>query len=311
MVKEKNYHPRDYSMRLILSKYPKSSHKLFNMPGKFLKRLETDAFTEDGRSLHMDGAVLVDENGLIDRKSTINIEHQTNNLNQEKIDSIYDYKIHLIHETNVPSISIVITNIEQELEMKCYKSHSCVYNVYYIVIDEEKIYKKLNTLKDIIRAKKELTEEESLYFAYISIFVKNDIGHEIIEELSHLFAQARITDRLLKLHMYLVLKRMIKEICAGDDKKIKELLAMITKEISPADYEKLSFIGLFEYDLAKKDEAIEVQKETIAQRDNIISDMGDELSRKDDELSRKDDELSRKDDEIRKLKEQLTLQNKE
>ena len=158
-------------------------------------------------------------------------------------------------------------------------------------------------MKDIIRAKKELTEEESLYFAYISIFVKNDIGYEIIEELSHLFAQARITDRLLKLQMYLVLKRMIKEICVGDDKKIKELLAMITKEISPDDYEKLSFIGLFEYDLAKKDEAIEVQKETIAQRDNIISDMGNELSRK-------DDELSRKDEEIRRLKEQLALQNK-
>ena len=96
--------------------------------------------------------------------------------------------------------------------------------------------------------------------------------------------------------MYLVLKRMIKEICAGDDKKIKELLAMITKEISPDDYEKLSFIELFEYDLAKKDEAIEVQKQTIAQRDNIISDMGNELSRK--------------DEEIRKLKEQLALQNK-
>ena len=158
-------------------------------------------------------------------------------------------------------------------------------------------------MKDIIRAKKELTEEESLYFAYISIFVKNDIGYEIIEELSHLFAQARITDRLLKLQMYLVLKRMIKEICVGDDKKIKELLAMITKEISPDDYEKLSFIEFFEYDLAKKDEAIEVQKETIPQRDNIISDMGNELSRK-------DDELSRKDEEIRRLKEQLALQNK-
>ena len=89
---------------------------------------------------------------------------------------------------------------------------------------------------------------------------------------------------------------MVKEICVGDDKKIKELLAMITKEISPDDYEKLSFIGLFEYDLAKRDEAIEVQKETISQRDNIISDMGNELSRK--------------DEEIRKLKEQLALQNK-
>ena len=45
--------------------------------------------------------------------------------------------------------------------------------------------------------------------------------------------------------MYLVLKRMIKEICAGDDKKIKELLAMITKEINLDEYEKSSFIEFF------------------------------------------------------------------
>ena len=98
MMKEQNHHPRDFSMRLIISKYPKSSQKLFEIPGKFLDGLKTAVFTADGRVLEMDAAILVGEDdGIIDTISTINIEHQTNNLNQAKIDSLYEYKLHLIH----------------------------------------------------------------------------------------------------------------------------------------------------------------------------------------------------------------------
>lgn len=316
MMKEQNHHPRDFSMRLIISKYPKSSQKLFNIPGKFLDGLKTAVFTADGRVLEMDAAILVGEDGIVDTKSTINIEHQTNNLNQEKIDSLYEYKLHLIHENNIPSLTFVITNKKQDKLMKCYISHGCVYNVYYHVVDEDEIRKMLNTLRDKVKRQEELTELESLYFASISIFAENPINQQIIEELSHLFEKSIIRDTFLKLHMHQVLKRMIKEIWAHDENKIRELLTVITRNFDSVDYLSLSFVEQFEYDLAIKDEALEMQNKTItedkkviSEKDNVISEMYNELSHKDNVISEMSDEISQKDEQIRKLEEQLALRS--
>lgn len=134
--------------------------------------------------------------------------------------------------------------------MKCYISHGCVYNVYYHVVDEDEIRKMLNTLRDKVKRQEELTELESLYFASISIFAENPINQQIIEELSHLFEKSIIRDTFLKLHMHQVLKRMIKEIWAHDENKIRELLTVITRNFDSVDYLSLSFVEQFEYDLA-------------------------------------------------------------
>jgi len=122
MMKETNHNPRDYCFRYIVSMYPKEVHDAFDFPGEYMDNLKVEVFTEDGRNLKMDCAQLVMPKGDITCKSTINVEHQTTPIEYGKIDPIYDYKIHLIHENNLPSTSIVITSIEQEKQMKCYES---------------------------------------------------------------------------------------------------------------------------------------------------------------------------------------------
>ena len=92
MMKEPNHNPRDYCFRFIVSKYPKASHKVFNFPGTFIKSLPTAVFTDRGRNLEMDSAQLVEAGGFINRKSTINVEHQTYKITDEKVDSIYDFE---------------------------------------------------------------------------------------------------------------------------------------------------------------------------------------------------------------------------
>ena len=156
MIQEKNHNPRDYSFRLITSKHSKSCHTTFNFPGKYMEALKTNAYTDDGRNLRMDCAQLVQPGGFITRKSTINVEHQSSPLKQDKVETIYDYKLYLIHERNIPSNSIVITNIDPGKQTICYKSHDQIYNVHYIVVTKEEIEKRLNILSYKVKSNKPL-----------------------------------------------------------------------------------------------------------------------------------------------------------
>ena len=166
--------PRDYCFNYIVSRYPKLSHEVFGFPGKFIKSLDRIAYKEDGSKLELDIAELVEKDEFIKQKSTINVEHQTTPIEYGKIDPIYDYKIHLIHENNLPSISIVITSIEQEKQMKCYESQNNVFNVYYIEVKEKDICEKLNILRNITNSE-EISQKEAIYFPYIVIFVDKNI----------------------------------------------------------------------------------------------------------------------------------------
>ena len=54
-----NHHPKDSSFRLTVSGWPKPSHTTFDFPGKYLKKLDTNVVTEDGRNLEMDHGMIV------------------------------------------------------------------------------------------------------------------------------------------------------------------------------------------------------------------------------------------------------------
>ena len=79
-------------------------------PSKYADTIRTEVHTEDGRNLYMNCAQLVIPDDEITCKSTINVEHQSTELNKNKIDAIYDYKLELIHK--IPSNSIIITHID-------------------------------------------------------------------------------------------------------------------------------------------------------------------------------------------------------
>ncbi len=189
MMEEQNHNPKDYCFRFIVSVYPKESHEAFNFPGKYMNKIKTEVYTEDGRNLWMDCAQLILPDGDISCKSTINVEHQSTTLNKDKIDAIYDYKIDLIHKTNLPSNSIIITNIDPGQNKIIYNSHDQIFYNHYIVIDEDEISKRLKTLKDIIKNKESLSTANALDFAVIAIFIDCEQKKETMEKLAHLFSQ--------------------------------------------------------------------------------------------------------------------------
>ncbi len=219
MIEESNNNPRDFCFRYIVNTYPKAVHDAFDFPGEYVNNLKLDVYTEDGRNLEMDCAQLIMPKGEITCKSTINVEHQTYPI-REKVESIYDYKLYLIHKTNIPSNSIVMTNIDPEKDEIFCKSHDQIFKLKVNVVTREKISKRLKILKNKIKNKKEFTQKEAMYFAYIAIFTKQK---ETMERLAYLFSQIDQMEPNLQLDLHQVLKKMIKFHFRDDINKIREL----------------------------------------------------------------------------------------
>ena len=130
MINEQNHNPRDYCFRNIVQKYPKAVHDAFDFPGEYVDNLKVDVFTKDGRNLTMDCAHMVMPEGDIACQSTINVEHQNYPLTDQKIESIYEYKLFMVHKTGIPSHTIIMTNdssMKQEIIYS--KSHSMLFHI--------------------------------------------------------------------------------------------------------------------------------------------------------------------------------------
>lgn len=287
MIEESNNNPRDFCFRYIVNTYPKAVHDAFDFPGEYVNNLKLDVYTEDGRNLEMDCAQLIMPKGEITCKSTINVERQTYPI-REKVESIYDYKLYLIHKTNIPSNSIVMTNIDPGKDEIFCKSHDQIFKLKVNVVTREKISKRLKILKNKIENKKEFTQKEAIYFAYIAIFTKQK---ETMERLAYLFSQIDQMEPNLQLDLHQVLKKMIKFHFRDDINKIRELLTMISESIFQKNLEGLTYKERTEIQMKEKDEKLKEQ--------------GIKLEEKDLKLKEKNKENQKLKKEIEKLKKQI------
>ncbi len=301
MIEESNNNPRDFCFRYIVNTYPKAVHDAFDFPGEYVNNLKLDVYAEDGRNLEMDCAQLIMPKGEITCKSTINVEHQTYPI-REKVESIYDYKLYLIHKTNIPSNSIVMTNIDPGKDEIFCKSHDQIFKLKVNVVTREKISKRLKILKNKIENKKEFTQKEAMYFAYIAIFTKQK---ETMERLAYLFSQIDQMEPNLQLDLHQVLKKMIKFHFRDDINKIRELLTMISESIFQKNLEGLTYKERTEIQMKEKDQKLKEQGIKLEEKDEKLKEQGIKLEEKDEKLEEKDLKLKEKNKENQKLKKEI------
>ncbi len=302
MLEQPNHNPRDYCFKYVVNNYPRAVHDAFDFPGEYADNLELEVYTEDGRKLKMDCAQLVMPKGDITCKSTINVEHQTYPI-KEKIGSIYDYKLYLIHKTNIPSNSIVMTNIDLGKDEICCKSHDQIFKLRIIVVTAEKISKRLKILTDKVQHKKGLSQKEAMYFAYVAIFLRPHCSKETMEKLCELFSHINQFEPNLELVLHQILKKMIKFHFKDDKNKIKELLTMISKSIFQRNLEGLSYKERTEIWLKEKDLEF---KEKLEEKDLEFK---EKLEKKDLEFEVKLEEKDLKLKEVEKENKKLKHEN--
>ena len=240
IIKENIHNPWDISFRSITTKYPKEAHEVYGFPGKFVKALDTKIITEDGTNLEMDYSSLVLPDDIIPEKSTINVEHQSTLPTQDKIKTIYKYKLHLVMTHRLPALNAIIS--PYKIKNKYYKTHGDLLKILQIGPDEGELHERLNILKNKITNSKKLTRSEALQFTYIATFTPKENGKEMLNILAELFTQTELTPEL-RMDIFFVLKTMIKTYFKDDEKKLRELLKMIIETIPKPDYKNMSLYG--------------------------------------------------------------------
>lgn len=291
IMNEKNDNPRDSSFKFLQEYHGEAQHASLRYPGKFVKTLPTEVFTSNNRNLRMDGAELVNPDNTLPCQSTLNPEQQTTEVISEKIHAMYDYKLHLTFKYKMPCLNVIVTNIGDNDHTVIYESHGDAFKTYVRVFTDEEINKRLNTLKNNIKNKKELSEIEVLDFAYVLLFAQENKAKEYSKNVANLFREVKNLNKSQQLDIHYVLKKLIRLHFRDDLKKTEELLTMITKAVHPEVLDSMTT-------LEKMNNKVENMEKELTKMDN-------ELSKKDSELSKKDNELSKKDKEILKLKMKL------
>ena len=298
IMNEKNDNPRDSSFKFLQEYHGEAQHASLRYPGKFVKTLPTEVFTSNNRNLRMDGAELVNPDNTLPCQSTLNPEQQTTEVISEKIHAMYDYKLHLTFKYKMPCLNVIVTNIGDNDHTVIYESHGDAFKTYVRVFTDEEINKRLNTLKNNIKNKKELSEIEVLDFAYVLLFAQENKAKEYSKNVANLFREVKNLNKSQQLDIHYVLKKLIRLHFRDDLKKTEELLTMITKAVHPEVLDSMTT-------LEKMNNKVEIMEKELTKMDNELSKKDSELSKKDSELSKKDNELSKKDKEILKLKMKL------
>ncbi|WP_303724465.1 hypothetical protein [Methanobrevibacter thaueri] len=286
IMKGQNHHPKDSSFRLTVSGWAQHAHVTFEFPGKYLKKLDTHVVTDDGRNLEIDhGVVVLPDGEIIKLKSATIVEHQSQIPDDSKIDAIFFYTVSKTHETNLPSVPVIIINEGPGSDVIDYEVFNHVLRVHYIIVTAEKISKRLNILRDIVETRRDFTVDEVLNFAYIAIFVKSD-AKDVMEKIAVLFSRFPKIDPDLKIDMHQVLKKMILYHFGDDLEKAKELLYLITVNFTDEEVDKMNS---YEREIYAKDQEIT----------RITEEKDQEITRITEE---KDQEISRLSEELNELK---------
>ena len=266
MMVEPNHNPRDYSFRFFVNEYPEAVHEAFDFPGKYKRKLDLNMLTATNRPLEMDCAQLIDPKDNITCTSTINVEHQTYPI-ENKIDAIYDYKIGLIHQNNIPSNSVVMTNMDLGGESILCESHDQTFKLRVNRVTFEKISKRIKILNDKIENNQKLSLNELMYFAYIAIFVDENHAKDTMEKLSLLFAEIGQIDFTVELDLHQILKSMIKFHFRDDEDFCKEMLIMISKSLYSNDYEGLIYKERSELQIKELNQLLDETSQQLDEKD--------------------------------------------
>jgi len=266
MMVEPNHNPRDHSFRFFVNEYPEAVHEAFDFPGKYKRKLDLNMLTATNRPLEMDCAQLIDPKDDITCTSTINVEHQTYPI-ENKIDAIYDYKIGLIHQNNIPSNSVVMTNMDLGGESILCESHDQTFKLRVNRVTFEKISKRIKILNDKIENNQKLSLNELMYFAYIAIFVDENHAKDTMEKLSLLFAEIGQIDFTVELDLHQILKSMIKFHFRDDEDFCKEMLIMISKSLYSNDYEGLIYKERSELQIKELNQLLDETSQQLDEKD--------------------------------------------
>lgn len=286
----------DFLFRFNTRNYPKTCHNVLDLPGIFDKLEDTAVIVIDDGVCQMDYAESIKPDGRMVKRDSLNdAEHQTGKLSDNKVKDIFDYCLYTTIQHKKPCYPIVVTNYDYGKEYDDYVVEGFSFRIYYRIFNKERIYEILNILSKKDYTKEELSDADYINLVFCIIFAKKPYAQDVVSYIAYFFASIEKITFNHQMDLHLALKMTIKYHFRGNDKKIEELLEMITKAIHQSRVDNVS--------------GYEVEQFTIDELRDKYSKLKAEKVK---ELSLKDEEISLKDEEIKKLKKEVEeLKNKD
>ena len=295
MKEDINPHLFDFLFRFNTRNYPQTCHSILDLPGEFEKIEDTAVFVIDNGVLQMDYAESIAPDGKMVKRNALNdVEHQSCKLSDEKVIQIFNYCLYMTIQHKKPCYPIVVTNHDYGKEYEDFDIEGFSFRIFFRIFDKEKIYEILNTLTKKDYTKEELSSADYINLLFCIIFAKKPYAKDIIEKIAYLFATIERITFNHQLDLHLALKMTIKYHFRDDEKKVEELLCMITKAINQSWVDEL--------------EGYEVKQFTIEELKSKLSDLevrNSDLEAKYSESESRNSELQAENERQRKRIEEL------
>ena len=222
----------DFLFRFNARNYPKTVHELLELPGIFKKIEDTAVIVVDDGILQMDHTESVAPDGdLVQRNSIVDVEHQSNKLDFDKVKKIFDYCLNTTILHKKLCYPIVVTNYDYGKEFEDYDIEGFSFRIYFRIFNMQKVYEILNKIKQKDYTKEELSNADYINLIFCIIFAKKPYAQDVISKIAHLFATIEKIRFNHQMDLHLALKLAIKYHFRGNDEKIEEFLIMITMAI--------------------------------------------------------------------------------
>lgn len=286
LIKEKvNPHPFDFLFRRNSENYPKTNHQVLELPGIFKQKEGPNVYTINGRSLQQDfvETALPDGENLF-YESTLGLEQLAYLLTPEKTEIIYLYKNFNISKHKIPSIPIIVTNINYKTDELACKINGEFFTIKIIYFSPEKIDKILNSLGKKDYSKEEMSEVDFLSLVHCLIFATKENAKKVIKKIVDIFVCCEKIQEDHQLDLHLALKIMIKY-HYKDKEEVRRMLTMITQAVSEKPLSELSHyeqlveernelkivVEQQDHELIEKQQEIAKNKQTIAKNKQTIA----------------------------------------
>ena len=215
--------PEDTFMKRQFTYLGEIAHEFYNLPGEYIGSECNEYPNVDGGIPRADIVYSIEIEG---KRYIINIEDETSNVNENTLKKSYNYKINIYYKTKEPVISVITTTLPLE---KCQKelwiSITELFKPIIISLPNEKAWKRLNTMINKAKNKKEFSNIEGLELINLPRFCLKNQDHAI-ELICKELPKLKIKDEYVKNELIYSMQCMIHKY-AKTDKNIIELEEMI------------------------------------------------------------------------------------
>ena len=298
MRREKIFsNPYDNGHNIMFNNLKGDYTKSIGVPGKFVEKINPRVNLKNGVTGEMDSPYIADPDGIIlHRRVASGLEHQSYNIDDDKLNQMGNYQTHLVVETHLPTFLPIATHLDPSKSKKILKrSPTDIIELYFLDLGEKKITKKLSRVSDKINNNKTVSRDDKIDLGTIVLYAPRHKAREMTREVVNLYRKISNTmDFNLEYTLHMVITIMI-DAYFDEKNEYEELINMLNNATSTESRNKSES----ELDMLQR---LEWREEDLKEANGKLDTTTKKLNEANGKLDKANAEIARLKAENKKLK---------